>query len=153
MHSFFICTVIHAVLLPGALLSHRALIFCSPLLAHQIGCQAIKQSCFKVTRERRRDGQTDIDIYLFSRLRRRLEDAFIVTAPGPNSLVVVRSYARQLQGGLKDMSLKRVRSAPKVYHRAKEDLRTRTTYNNDPDVFNIFRSEELAKIIRGTLFM
>ena len=27
------------------------------------------------------------------------------------------------------------------------------TYNNDPDVFNIFRSEELAKIIRGTLFM
>ena len=27
------------------------------------------------------------------------------------------------------------------------------TYNNDPDVFNIFRSKELAKIIRGTLFM
>ena len=28
-----------------------------------------------------------------------------------------------------------------------------STYNNDPDVFNIFRSKELAKIIRGTLFM
>ena len=28
-----------------------------------------------------------------------------------------------------------------------------STYNNDPDVFNIFRSEELAKILQRTLLM
>ena len=28
-----------------------------------------------------------------------------------------------------------------------------STYNNDPDVFYIFRSEELAKILRRALLM
>ena len=32
-------------------------------------------------------------------------------------------------------------------------LRDLVTYNNDPDVFNIFRSKELAKILRRTLLM
>ena len=41
---------------------------------------------------------------------------------------------------------------PSSSHRWSSCLRrSEITYNNDPDVFNIFRSKELAKILRRTL--
>ena len=41
-----------------------------------------------------------------------------------------------------------------IYHSEKLEPNPQLdTYNNDPDVFNIFRLKELAKIVRRTLLM
>lgn len=44
-------------------------------------------------------------------------------------------------------------SAGYVFPSSHFSLSPHNTYNNDPDVFNIFRSKELAKILRRTLLM